>query len=179
MYFGRSRYAVIDVETTGFSPNNDAVVEIACVVVERGRVLQTFSSLVNPGRPIPPYATGVHGIADDDVRDAPRLIELHAKLLQLTAGTTVAAHNASFDLSFLPFLTHRPSLCTLQLARHCYPGAPNYKNQTLRRYLRLDDEPAIAALGTHRALADAMVTAHVLMRCLNRMAADPAAAFVA
>lgn len=179
MYFGRSRYAVIDVETTGFSPNNDAVVEVACVLVERGCILETFSSLVNPGRPIPAYATGVHGIADSDVRDAPRLVDLHAKLLQLTAGTTIAAHNASFDLSFLPFLAHRPSLCTLQLARHCFPEAPNFKNQTLRRHLGLDALPAIAALGSHRALADAMVTAHLLMRCLNRMHADPGAAIVA
>jgi DNA polymerase III epsilon subunit family exonuclease len=179
MYFGRSRYAVIDVETTGFSPNNDAVVEVACVLVERGRILDTFSSLVNPGRSIPAYATAVHGISDDDVRDAPRLRDLQNNLLQMTAGTTVAAHNASFDLSFLPFLTHRPSLCTLQLARRTFPNAPNFKNQTLRKYLQLDDEPAIKALGAHRALADAMVTAYLLLRCLHQISTEPAVGVVA
>jgi DNA polymerase-3 subunit epsilon len=157
------RYAVVDVETTGFSPVHDRVVEIACVLVEHGRIGLTWSTLINPDCEIPAYATAVHGISDDDVKYAPRLHEVSNELQRFCAGTTIAAHNAAFDLSFLPMLAHLPSLCTLKLARQCFPQAPNHKNQTLREYLHIP----LRGLA-HRALTDALVTAHVLLRCLQR-----------
>ena len=105
------RYAVVDVETTGFSPTGDGVVEVACVLVQDGRVERRWSSLVNPLRPIPWRATDVHGITDDDVAQAPTLAELEGELVALCAGATVVAHNASFDLSFLTVLQSHPVLC--------------------------------------------------------------------
>lgn len=167
------RYAVIDLETTGFSPITDRVVEAACVIVERGRIAGTWSSLANPGRAIPEYATRVHGITNDDVADAPPFEVVERNLAQLCAGATVVAHNAAFDLSFLPMLAPLPSLCTLRLARERFPSAPNHKNQTLREYLHVDEllsdvyAPA-QGLRAHRALADALVTAGILLRCLGR-----------
>lgn len=160
------RYAVIDLETTGFSPLEDRVVEMACVLVENGSITQSWRSLVNPGRPIPPYATRVHGITDADVAAAPIFPIAQRYLRSLCAGATVVAHNARFDLSFLPELGHLPSLCTVALARRCFPDAPNFKCQTLREYLQIElDAPA------HRALGDALVTAHILLRCLARFGA--------
>ena len=133
------RYAVIDVETTGFSPLTDRVVEMACVVIEDRAIVRTWSTLVNPARPIPDYATRVHGITDADVAGAPSFMRAQLRLFNLCHDAIVVAHNASFDLGFLPLLSPLPSLCTLQLARRHFPNAPNHKNQTLRSYLKIDE----------------------------------------
>lgn len=161
------RYAVIDVETTGFSPINDRVVEMACVLIQDGALAGTWSTLVDPQRPIPAYATRVHGITDDDVAGAPSFELAQRQLHRLCRGATVVAHNAAFDLGFLPALAYLPSLCTVRLARRAFPEAPNYKNQTLRVYLELDRDPALATMPSHRALGDATITAHILLRCLK------------
>ena len=158
------RYAVIDLETTGFSAAADRVVEMACVIIQDGRIGESWSTLVDPQRPIPPHATRVHGITDADVASAPSFAIAQRALRRMCRGATVVAHNARFDLSFLPALHTWPSLCTVALARRCFPGAPNYRNQTLREYLEIQIEDAVA----HRALGDAMVTAHILLRCLSR-----------
>ena len=68
------RFAVIDVETTGFSPVADRVVEFACVIVQDRRIEYTWSTLVNPLRPIPRYATAVHGITDEHVANARHVV---------------------------------------------------------------------------------------------------------
>ena len=168
---GRMRYAVIDLETTGFSPVHDRVVEMACVLIQGRAIVDHWSTLVNPERPIPVYATGVHGITDDDVANAPAFELAQRQLYRKCIGTTVVAHNAAFDLAFLPSLQRLPSLCTVRLARRAFPDAPNFKNQTLRAYLELDRDPELAAFPAHRALGDAMVTANILLRCLNAIAA--------
>lgn len=161
-------YAVVDVETTGIDARRDRVVEVACVVVDRaGRLLREFASLVDPGIPIHPAAQAVHGIRDDDVRYAPRLDELEALLLHFTADAVVVAHNAAFDRAFLPCLAARPWLCTMRFAKHMFPEAPRYANQALREFLRIDD-PRLAGRQAHRALADALVTSHILAACLRR-----------
>ncbi|MEO9264722.1 MAG: 3'-5' exonuclease [Candidatus Baltobacteraceae bacterium] len=161
------RYAVIDVETTGFSAAADRVVEMACVVVRAGQVVETWSSLVNPGRAIPARATAVHGITDGDVWWAPMFDVAQARLYSLCSGATVVAHNARFDLGFLPRIAPLPSLCTVELARRAFPNAPNHKNQTLRAYLGIDRDPAVAGVAAHRALGDALITAAILVRCMS------------
>lgn len=159
------RYAVVDVETTGFSAENDRVVEMACVMVEDSRIAETSTSLVDPGIPIPPRATAVHGITDDDVVGAPRFEIAQLHLRRMCRGATVAAHNARFDLNFLPRLATLPWICTLDLARRAFPQAPNHKNETLRRFLEIDAN----GFEAHRALGDALVTAQILTRCLDRL----------
>ena len=164
-------FAVVDVETTGIDPRTDRVVEVACAIVRAGNQVESFSSLVNPGRTIPAFASAVNHILDRDVRDAPSLESLQAKLLTMCADAVVVAHNARFDLGFLPFLNHRPVLCSMRLAMHVLPNAPNYKNQGLRDYLRLDD----GVLGDsmpHRALGDVNVTSQILAICLERYLAQ-------
>jgi DNA polymerase III epsilon subunit-like protein len=78
----------------------------------------------------------------------------------------VAAHCAQFDLAFLGW-TGEPALCTMRLARAVFPEAPNHKNQTLREYLRIDGVIGERE-GAHRALDDAIVTAHILIACRRR-----------
>ena len=79
----------------------------------------------------------------------------------------VVAHNARFDLGFLPLLVDRPSICTMRLAQLLIPQAPNYKNQGLREYLELSD-PRLENARAHRALADVIVTSLILKECLRR-----------
>lgn len=160
---------VIDTESTGLDPAVDRVVEIAAVEltfdagskswnIEKGR-----SSFVNPGRPIPPEASGVHHIVDIDVANAPGLDEaLEAVLSPAFMVDVVSAHNCRFEIGFLPKLKDRRWIDTYRAAMHVWPEAPNFKNQTLRYWLGLD-----LPLGApHRALGDAIVTAHILRRLL-------------
>ena len=111
------RYAIVDLETTGFSPTNDRVVEMACVVLEHRRIVDTWSTLVDPEIPIPSYATRVHGITDADVAGAPSFALAQRTLHRHCRDATIVAHNAAFDLSFLPKLRPLRSLCTVRLAR--------------------------------------------------------------
>lgn len=161
------RYCLIDVETTGFSPAHDRIVEIACAAIDGDRVTHCWSTLVRPGIRIPRCATAVHGITNRMVRRAPRLPWALAQARRFCDGRIVATHNARFDLSFVGMGLCAEALCTLRLSRVLFPDAPNHKNQTLRYYLGIDDaieEPLTA----HRALGDALVSAHVLIACRRR-----------
>jgi DNA polymerase-3 subunit epsilon len=163
-------FAVIDVETTGLDPKSDRVVEVACVRVERGRVVDRLASLVDPGRPIPARASAVHGIFDEHVAGAPTLNRLTPLIRHMAADAVVVAHNARFDLGFLPFLATNPVLCTLRLARRLV-DVPSYRNEALREFLRLEvPGPAGRA---HRAGADAEVTAALLLELLHRYERGP------
>jgi DNA polymerase-3 subunit epsilon len=162
-----TRFAFVDVETTGIDPSSSAVVEVAVQVVEAGRVVATFESLVDPGCPIPRFVTAIHGIDDRMVRGRPRLRHLVPRLVDLTAGAVLVAHNAAFDRRFLPFLAHRPSVCSYRLASRVVPEAPNHKNQTLGAFFGVHDAE-LTGRRPHRALADAIVTRHVFFRCLDR-----------
>ncbi|HET6274607.1 MAG TPA: 3'-5' exonuclease [Candidatus Cybelea sp.] len=161
------RYCVIDVETTGFSPVYDRVVEIACALVDGDRIVERWATLVNPCIPIPPSATAIHGITDEMVADAPVIESALRHARRLSGERVVAAHCARFDLSFVGGSMTGTALCTMLLARAIFPEAPNHKNQTLRRYLRID-RVAGEELAAHRALGDALVTAHVLIACRRR-----------
>ena len=164
------RLHVFDTETTGLKPDNgDRVVEIAVVplrIFDGGRAIgrtDGAQSLVNPGRPIPPEASAIHHIIDEDVENAPDLDTAVDLILQGDTVDVCAAHNAKFDRAFLPMLDGRRWIDTYRCARHLWPDAPKHNNQTLRYYLGIDlprDVPQ------HRALPDAIVTAEILSTML-------------
>lgn len=117
-------YAVVDVETTGIS--EPAIVEIAVTVYRPSaekKLTLAFDTLVNPGFPIPPQATEVHGVGDDDVSDAPTIDQLVPVLHGLLAQRVVVAHNASFDIPVIEAVLARggvvpwelPHICTMHL----------------------------------------------------------------
>jgi DNA polymerase-3 subunit epsilon len=162
-----SRFAFVDVETTGIDASKCAVVEVACQIVEAGRVVASFESLVNPCRAIPPFVTAIHGIDDSMVWGHPTLREVVPDLLRLCRSAVIVAHNAAFDRRFLPFLAKHPSACSWRLASLVVPEAPNHKNQTLGEFFDVED-PSLAGRRPHRALADVIVTRHVFFRCLER-----------
>lgn len=93
-------WAAIDVETTGFY-TDDRIIEIAVVRFERGRVIDEWSTLVDPGRDVPYSATRVHGISTFALRDAPRFIDAVPHIVRLAAGAVPVAYNASFDRRML------------------------------------------------------------------------------
>ncbi|MEZ4220714.1 MAG: 3'-5' exonuclease [Polyangiaceae bacterium] len=91
----------VDTETTGRDSSTDRIVEIACVRWENGVVVRRDNWLVNPGMPIPKEAFDVHGISDDDVKDAPAFAEIAKAVLTALSGAVPVAYNADFDRSFL------------------------------------------------------------------------------
>jgi len=161
--------AVIDFETTGMSPAQGArATEIAAVLVEDGRVVGRFQSLMNSGAWIPPFIEQLTGISNAMLQAAPPAREVMHELLQFTRGCPLVAHNAAFDRGFWaaeaasagaePDPCHLFA-CTLLLSRRLYPQAPNHRLGTLARLHQLTDHGR-----AHRALADALTTAQLLLR---------------
>ncbi|MGZ5970037.1 MAG: 3'-5' exonuclease, partial [Polyangiales bacterium] len=93
--------AVLDTETTGRDPQTDRIVEIGIVVGIRGEVVKRLNWLINPGIPIPDAAREVHGIGDDDVKDAPTFDKIAGEVAEALRGVVPAAYNATFDRSFV------------------------------------------------------------------------------
>jgi len=165
-----TRIAVLDTETTGFDPaEGHVLVEVARVEIAGGVIGETWSSLVRPGRPIPPDATAVHGITDAMVASAPTAAELGPELLAGIADRTLVFHNAAFDLPFLAVLLRahgggpllNPVVDTLGLARGLFGPGGNSLSALARRL----DLPAEIA---HRALGDALTTARAFLALAER-----------
>lgn len=163
-------YVVVDVETTGGSPRSgDRVTEIAAVEVSDGRVVGEFSSLVNPGRSIPPWITRLTGISQAMVEDAPPFDEVAGLVRERMEGRIFVAHNVPFDWRFVRAEMRRacavmpvgPRLCTLRLARKALPGLRRKGLDAVTRYFGIDVE------NRHRAAGDALATADVLLRLLS------------
>ncbi|MGH7669986.1 MAG: 3'-5' exonuclease [Gemmatimonadaceae bacterium] len=163
-------YAVVDVETTGTAPGRgDRITEVAVVVVRDGRVHETFSTLVNPERPIPRYITQLTGISWAMVKDAPSFREVSDDLRTRLAGHVFVAHNAPFDWGFVTMEMARTGvegldnerLCTVRLARKLLSQLP-------RRSLdHVTAHYGIVVESRHRALGDARATAQVLTHLLD------------
>lgn len=147
----------VDLETTGANFANDRIIEVGVVEVDQDGVRE-WSSLVDPGRPVPPFITGLTGIDTTMVESAPRFEQLAPALLERLRGRLFIAHNARFDYGFLKHEFRRlgvdfraTSLCTVKLSRKLFPGHHRHNLDTLvERY-------GIATGDRHRALADARV----------------------
>jgi DNA polymerase-3 subunit epsilon len=168
-------FTVVDVETTGWAPDEAGITEIGAVRVHRGTVVAEFGSLVNPGTPVPPAITELTGISDQMLASAPPVAAVLPGLLTFAEGSVLAAHNAPFDLGFLTAacaLTGRDwpgyeVLDTARLARHLMATpqeVPDRKLATLARFFGTPVRPS------HRALDDAQATAGVLGQLLGRLA---------
>jgi DNA polymerase III epsilon subunit family exonuclease len=161
-------FTVFDVETTGMNARNDRIVEIAAIHIEINGRISRYESLVNPGCPIPPQASKVHRISDAMVAEAPRFREVGFEFLEFARESTLVAHNARFDLSFLQESLVRcglpqwrgKTMDSLKLFRQAYSGLPSYSLQNLRRTFQLEDpRPGLQA---HRAAADVEWTTQLL-----------------
>ena len=161
-----NRYVALDVETTGFSPQNgDRVIEIGAVAIENQSIIAEFSSLIDAGKMIPRRVQQVHGITNEMLYGEPRPDEVLPEFYKFIAGSILIAHNASFDIGFLRHefallgmsLNNR-SLCTLKMSRKQYPHLPNHKLETVGRYLLGE---SCRQMQMHRALDDAKLAAMI------------------
>ncbi len=164
-------FVVIDLETTGTRPGASKITEIGAVRIEGLEQVATFETLVNPQRPIPQVIIELTGITPQMLLGAPRIEEVMPHLLDFIDGAVVVAHNSSFDLGFLNYELARlrgrrlgdGAIDTVPLSRCAAPGLPNHKLGTVAEAL---GSPVAA---NHRALADALATAHVFLTCVGRL----------
>jgi len=163
---------IVDLETTGGSPGTSRITEIGAVRVRGLQVVDTFSTLVNPERPIPPHITAITGIDDTMVRCAPSIEDALRRFIEFAGSDVLVAHNAPFDLRFLNYERRRlmgdyfpnPWLDTLVLARRLLGSSvQRHDLATLAHWADAATAPC------HRALADAQATAAVLARLIDLM----------
>ncbi len=153
-------YVVFDLETTGISCVNDQIIEISAVKAAGGKVVDTFSTLVNPQCAIPYSATRVNGITDEMVAEAPCIQEALEGFLAFIKGHVLVGHNIhSFDLNFIIDAAmgvfgrdvRNNYVDTLYMARNCLPKLPHYKLSDVANHF------GISAVGAHRALNDCVI----------------------
>jgi DNA polymerase III subunit epsilon len=167
-------FTVVDVETTGWSPDAAGITEVGAVLLRGGEVVAEFTSLVNPGTPVPEPITELTGISDQMLAVAPPVTAVLPGLLAFARGSVLAAHNAPFDLGFLTAACAAAGLGwpgfevldTVRLARYLMATpdeVPDCKLRTLAEYFGTPVQPS------HRALADAQATASVLSHLLRRL----------
>lgn len=160
-----AEFVVFDVETTGLDPDRHELIEIGAIRVRRDEVRQaTYQALIRPSRKIPPKITQLTGITQDMVeRDGLPLKEALAGFVEFIGSCRLVAHNVDFDAAFLRAALRQagidkpgnPLSCSLDMARRAWPKRRSYRLVDLARDHKLDGSDA------HRALADAVRTAHV------------------
>lgn len=160
-------FVVFDIETTGLNCEKNNITEIGAVKVLGGKIVDTWSTFVNPCQKIPENIVELTGITDAMVAKAPKIEEILEDFLTFCEGSTLVAHNAKFDVSFIKEACKRQkipfnftSLDTLQLARSLYPELVNHKLNTLAKHLNVLLE------NHHRAVDDAKATADIFIKMM-------------
>src|SRR5690349_3996011 len=154
----------LDIETTGLDENREAIIEVAAVKFNGRRVEDEFSTLINPGRHIPDFITGLTGIDDAMVRQAPRIRDIANDLVAFVGDAPILGHNVKFDIGFLRkagLFEFQQTLDTYELAAVLMPMASRYNLGSLGQQLN------IPLPATHRALDDARVTQAAYVRLLE------------
>lgn len=164
---------VFDIETTGLDPRKGhRIVELAGVRIEGGVITdKTYSTFVNPERPIPPEARQINGISDADVATAPTIMTVLPEFLSFAQGTILVAHNASFDMGFLEcekefcwgYVELPECFCSMRLSQSLYPTAFRHSLDVLSERFGMP-----LPQGRHRALPDVIQTAHILLKMVEQ-----------
>ena len=164
-------YVVFDIETTGFSPLVNKIIEIGAVKVEKGSITERFSTFVNPEVPIPFHIENLTGIKDDMVITAPVIAEVMPEFLAFCDGAVMVAHNADFDMSFIKYNCDRLRIPydftiadTVAMARMLLPNLNRFKLDTVARALNISLE------NHHRAVDDAACTAEIFEKFVKMLA---------
>ncbi|MEN8157602.1 MAG: exonuclease domain-containing protein [Bacteroidota bacterium] len=166
-------FAILDIETTGGSPASEKITEIAIFFHDGQKIVDEWSTLINPEKNIPYFITGLTGITNEMVADAPRFYEVAKEIVNRTEGYTIVAHNASFDYSFiksefkrLGFEFNRKTLCTVKLSRKLIPGHKSYSLGKICKELGIDINDR------HRAAGDALATVKLFELLLEKQNGD-------
>ncbi|MCW2278298.1 3'-5' exonuclease [Heliophilum fasciatum] len=166
------RFVVFDTETTGFSPQKDALIAIGAVAVTNNEINSghVFDALINPQRPIPPVVQELTGITDSDVEGASTVYPVLAEFLAFIEGSVLVAHRASFDVAFvnqslksIHMAMPNPVIDTLSLSKAIHPHLTDHSLDGLIETYNLPAYPR------HTALGDAMMTAHLFTILLHKL----------
>ncbi len=156
------KYAIVDIETTGGAAEFSGITEIAIRISNGMEVIDSFTSLINPERPIPSFIQALTGIHDELVKESPTFSKIAPIIYSYLDDKVFVAHNVQFDFSFIHkwlkvsgFDLNPKKLCTVRLSRKILPGIPSYSLGKLTRYLSIPHE------SRHRAGGDADATAHL------------------
>ncbi len=162
-------YAIIDIETTGGQFNEEGITEIAIYKFDGSEVVDQFISLVNPEKPIQPFVVKLTGINNAMLRSAPKFFEVAKRIIEITEGCILVAHNTSFDYRILRCEFNRlgydfvkPTLCTVELSKKLIPEQPSYSLGKLVRAL------GIPMSDRHRASGDALATVKLFQMLLAK-----------
>lgn len=164
-------FVVFDIETTGLSKETESITEIGAVKVVDGKIIDRFSTFVNPERPIPAEITKLTGITNEMVADAPVITEILPKFLEFCQDAVLVAHNANFDTGFIRLNAERKCgievkntvLDTLELSRALLPELKKHKLDIVCEQLDVSLE------GHHRAVNDAEATAEVFLKFIDML----------
>ena len=163
-------YVVFDLETTGFSPETNRIIEIGAVKVHNGKIVDKFSTFVNPQVPIPFRIEQLTSINDSMVIDAPVIADILPEFMKFCEGCVMVAHNADFDMSFIKKNCQRldipckPTIVdTVALARVLLPNLNRFKLDTVAKALGVSLE------NHHRAVDDAGCTAEIFVKFIEML----------
>ncbi|MDD2376119.1 MAG: PolC-type DNA polymerase III [Clostridia bacterium] len=161
-------YCVFDLETTGFKPGIDRITEIAIAKVKDGKIIEEFSTFVNPERPIPKQVQEITHITDIMVENAPKIDEVLPKFIEFTKGSVLVAHNSSFDLGFVTHFAkeynlkiENKAIDTLAISRELYEYYENHKLGTIAQNMGIPLE------GAHRAINDVRATTEIFNQMIK------------
>lgn len=164
-----SSYAILDIETTGGKFNEEAITEIAIYQFDGHEVTDQFISLVNPEKEIQPFVVNLTGINNGMLKNAPKFYEVAKRIVEITEGCTLVAHNANFDYRILRtefnrlgYTYERKTLCTVELSKALIPDRESYSLGKLVRSL------GIPVTDRHRASGDALATVKLFKLLLSK-----------
>lgn len=162
------RLVIFDFETTGLDSRRDQIIEIGGLLTENGRIIDEFSSLIDPGQALTDTIVKITGITDAMLKGQPPIDQVLPQFLKFIEGSILVAHNADFDMGFLKAAAERlgfqldwPCFCTLKLARELLPELESKNLDTLAKHFGLSFE------ARHRSIGDCKVTSAVLQSMLR------------
>lgn len=162
-------FCVLDLETTGLSPNWDEIIEVCILRVRNGKIADTYHSLVKPIRPIDPFITSITGITNEMVADSPNIEDISDEIRTYIADDVIVGHNISFDIKFLlesSVSIQSNYLDTLRISRKVFPEQPSHSLSYLADALDLEHSP------NHRSEDDCIATFLLYEACINRIVED-------
>lgn len=162
-------FSIVDIETTGGSPQQSRVTEIAIYITDGVQLIDQFETLINPEQVIPSFITKLTGISNEMVIDAPKFQDISGQIARLTKDTVFVAHNVAFDYGMLcheyrelGMEFHRNVLCTVKSSRRLLPGHESYSLGNICKDL------GIALENRHRAAGDAFATMKLFHLLINK-----------
>ncbi len=167
-------FVVFDIETTGFSPNNNEIIEIGAVKIKGGQIIDRFSSFVRPRNGIPGEVQKLTGIIPEMVSESAYIEDVLPNFMEFSGTAVLVAHNAQFDTGFIRVNLRRledkslenPILDTLSLARALLPKLKNHKLKNIAKEFGVNLE------NHHRAVDDAEATAQIFLKLMKRLIED-------